>query len=332
MSRAEDVNMANTAADAARGKVQIRPRMGQAGYGRMLQKDFHKHRYLYLMALPVVAFYFLFHYMPMYGVIISFKRFTPALGIWGSPFVGFKHFVTFFESYYFFRLIRNTVVISVYSLVFGFPAPILLALLINEVKSVKFKRTVQSLTYIPHFISLVVVCGLLLEFGQMNGLINDVATWFGGQRTSFFQDPKFFRPLYIGSGIWQEIGWGTIIYLAALSAIDPQLYEAATIDGGGRWRKLIHITIPSIIPTIIILLILRMGRMMTVGHEKIILLYNSSIYETSDVISTFVYRKGLLDFSWSYATAVGLFNAVINLLLLITANALSRKVNETSLW
>lgn len=328
----KDGNMANRAAGAVAGKTHIRPRFGRAGYGKMLGKDFHKHKYLYMMAVPVIAFYILFHYMPMYGVIISFKRFAPALGIWGSPFVGFKHFVTFFESYYFVRLIRNTVLISVYSLVFGFPAPIILALLINEVRSVKLKRIVQSLTYIPHFISLVVVCGLLLEFGRMDGLFNDIVTWFGGERTSFFQDPKFFRPFYIGSGIWQEIGWGTIIYLAALSAIDPQLYEAATIDGSGRWRKLIHITIPSIIPTIIILLILRMGRMMTVGHEKIILLYNTSLYETADVISTFVYRKGLLDFSWSYATAVGLFNAVINLLLLFGANALSRKFNETSLW
>lgn len=319
-------------ADAIRVDLQSRPRFGRPGYALMLKKDFIKYRYIYLMALPVIAFYILFHYMPMYGVIIAFKRFVPAKGIMGSPWAGVFHFETFFASYYFWRLIRNTIVISVYSLVFGFPAPVILALLINEVRSLGFKRVVQSLTYIPHFISIVVVCGLLLEFSQMSGLINDIIAWFGGERIAFFQDPGYFRGFYIGSGIWQEVGWGTIIYLAALSAIDPQLYEAATIDGAGRWRKLTHITFPSIIPTIIILLILRMGRMMTVGHEKIILLYNATIYETADVISTFVYRKGLLDFAWSYSTAVNLFNSLINLLLLVAANALSRKVNETSLW
>ena len=304
----------------------------EARWGPMVRRDFLRNRYIYLMALPVVAFYVLFHYMPMYGVIISFKRFVPAKGIMGSPWAGLVHFGTFFQSYYFVRLIRNTLVISLYSLVFGFPAPILLALLINEVRKTAFKRTVQSLTYIPHFISLVVVCGLLLEFSQMSGLFNDLRGWFGLERVPFFQDPKYFRVFYISSGIWQEIGWGSIIYLAALSAIDPQLYEAATIDGAGRWRKLSHITLPSIIPTIVILLIMRMGQLMSVGHEKIILLYNSTIYETSDVISTFVYRKGLLEFNWSYATAVGLFNSIINLALLVTANAISRRVNETSLW
>jgi putative aldouronate transport system permease protein len=268
----------------------------------------------------------------MYGLVISFKRFVPARGILGSEWVGFKYFTDFFNAYYFWRLIRNTILLSVYGLFWGFPAPIILALLINEVRSVPFKRTVQSLTYVPHFISLVVVSGLLLQFSQMDGLFNDLVASFGGTRTAFFQDPKFFRSFYIGSDIWQQVGWGTIIYLAALSAIDPQLYEAATIDGAGRWRKLVHITFPSIIPTIIILLILRLGRMMTVGHEKIILLYNPLIYETSDVIATFVYRKGLLEFNWSYGTAVGLFNSIINLLLVVGANALSRKVNKTSLW
>lgn len=326
------IHMAKKAAGAVRIDLQNKPKLGQTGYGLMLKKDFSRNRYIYLMALPVVIFYILFHYVPMYGIIISFKRFVPAKGIMGSEWVGFKHFITFFNSYYFVRLIRNTVYISVYSLVFGFPAPIILALLINEVRSTGFKRIVQSLTYIPHFISLVVVCGLLLEFSTRTGLFNEVLGMFGVEPTTFFQEPGYFRGFYVGSGIWQDIGWGTIIYLAALSSIDPQLYEAATMDGSGRWRKLVHITIPSIFPTIIILLIMRMGRMMTLGHEKIILLYNPSIYETADVISTFVYRKGLLEFNWSYSTAVGLFNSAINLLLLVTANAISRRVNETSLW
>ena len=309
-----------------------RPRLLGAGYGAMLRRDFVRNRTVYLMAVPVVAFFLIFYYVPMFGLVISFKRFTPALGIFDSPWVGLKYFEDFFQSYFAFRIIRNTILLSVLSLIWGFPAPIVLALLINEVRSTRFKRSVQSLTYLPHFISLVVVCGLLLEFAQSSGLFNDLRGWFGGEPVSFFQDPRYFRSFYIGSDIWQEIGWGSIIYLAALSVIDPQLYEAATIDGAGRLRQLRHVTLPSIAPTIVVLLILRLGQLMTVGHEKIILLYNPTIYETADVISTFVYRKGLLDFSWSYGTAVGLFNSLINLALVVTANWISRRVNETSLW
>jgi putative aldouronate transport system permease protein len=309
-----------------------RPKFLRAGYGTMLKKDFSRNRYIYLMALPVMVFFVLFHYMPMYGAIIAFKRFVPSKGVLGSTWVGLKHFETFFRSYYFWRLLRNTVFLSVNTLLWGFPAPIILALLLNEVRKTSFKRAVQSLTYIPHFISLVIVCGLVLEFGQLKGLFNDLIAFFGGERSSMMLRPELFRPIYVTSGIWQEVGWGTIIYLASLSSIDPQLYEAATIDGAGRFSKLLRITVPSIIPTIIILLILRMGRMMTVGHEKILLLYNSSIYETADVISTFVYRKGLLESNWSYSTAVGLFNSVINFSLLLAANTISRRINKTSLW
>lgn len=309
-----------------------RPRPFGRGYGSMLQKDFFRNRYIYLMAVPVVAFFVIFYYVPMYGLVISFKHFVPARGINHSPWVGFANFTQFFQSYYFWRLLRNTVLLSVLGLLWGFPAPIILALLMNEIRNLPFKRVTQSLTYIPHFISVVVVAGLLLEFSQIHGLFNDLIAVFGIKRVAFFQDPRYFRAMYIGSDIWQQVGWGTIIYLAALSAIDPQLYEASTIDGAGRWRKVVHITFPSIVPTIIVLLILRIGQMMTVGYEKIILLYNSGIYETADVISTFVYRKGLLEFNWSYATAVGLFNSLINLGLLLMANAISRRVNETSLW
>ncbi len=312
--------------------LQVRPRMGQRGYGAMLLKDLLRNRYVYLMAIPVIVFYITFYYVPMYGLVISFQRYSPGRGIAGSPWVGFQYFQQFFSSFYFVRLIRNTITISVLNLIWGFPAPIILALLLNEIRSGAFKRTVQSLTYLPHFISLVVVAGLILNFSASRGFFNDLIAMAGGTRIAFFQDPRYFRPIYIASEIWQQAGWGSIIYLAALSAIDPELYEAATIDGAGRFRKLISITLPSIIPTIVVLLILRMGQMMNVGFEKIILLYNPAIYETADVIASFVYRKGLQEFAWSYATAVGLFNSVINLMLIVTANAISRRVNDTSLW
>ncbi|TVQ20927.1 MAG: sugar ABC transporter permease [Spirochaetaceae bacterium] len=297
-----------------------------------LRKDFIRNKYIYLMALPVVVFYVLFHYIPMYGAIISFKQFSPAQGIMGSPWVGFQHFTDFFQSFYFWRVLRNTVVISLSNLVWGFPAPIILALLLNEVRSSTFKRTVQSLTYIPYFISVVVIAGMIIDFTQTRGVINDVVASFGGQRVNMLQRPGHFVPLYVISEIWQQVGWGTIIYLAALTSIDPGLYEAATIDGANRVHKLWHITLPSIAPTIIILLILRMGNLMTVGYEKIILLYNPGIYETADVISTFVYRRGLIDLAWSYSTAVGLFNSVANFTFLLTANWISTRMKQTSLF
>jgi putative aldouronate transport system permease protein len=298
----------------------------------MLGKDFIRNRTLYAMAAPFVLYFVLFHYIPMYGALISFKDFAPARGIWDSPWVGFKHFTEFFNSYYFGRLLRNTLVISFSSLAWGFPAPIILALLLNEVRSTFFKRTVQSLTYVPHFISIVVIAGMVIDFTQIRGVVNDLVTLFGGEKIAFLQEPKYFVPLYVITGIWQEVGWGTIIYLAALSSIDPGLYEAATIDGANRFQRLMHITFPSLLPTIMILFIMRMGNMMSVGHEKIILLYNPANYETADVINTFVYRKGLLEMSWSYSTAIGLFNSAVNFVFLIAANQISRMAKQTSLW
>lgn len=297
-----------------------------------VKKDFKSNYSLYLMALPVVVFFILFHYQPMYGAIIAFKRFIPAKGIAGSPWVGFENFNDFFTSYYFWRLIRNTLLINIYGLVFGFPAPIILALLLNEVRLQLFKKVVQTISYIPHFVSIIVIAGIIRNFCAVDGAINTIITWFGGTRTGLLARPELFRAIYTVSGIWQEIGFGSIIYLAALSSIDPSLYEAAGMDGANRLKQAVHITIPGILPTIVILLILRIGRMMNVGYEKIILLYNSMTYETADVISSFVYRKGLLEADYSYSTAVGLFNSVINFTLLILANAFSRKVNETSLW
>lgn len=301
-------------------------------YWNMLGKDLARNKYIYIMAFPVLLFYLVFHYKPMYGAIIAFKDFAPAKGIMGSPWVGLVHFKTFFESIYFWRVLRNTLLLSVYELVFGFPAPIILALLLNEVRSKLFKSSVQTITYLPHFISLVVVCGMIKDFTVSNGVVNDIMVFFGGQRTSLLQFAQNFRTIFVSTSIWQEIGWGTIIYLAALSAIDQEQYEAARIDGAGRFRQLLNITIPGIMPTIIILLILRMGRMLNVGFEKVILLYTPATYETADVISSFVYRRGLQEFNFSFSSAVGLFNSIINFTLLITANKLSSKVNETSLW
>ncbi|WP_239635462.1 ABC transporter permease subunit [Paenibacillus sp. H1-7] len=294
--------------------------------------DIRKNKLLYVMLLPVLLYYVVFHYAPMYGAMIAFKDFSPRLGIWGSDWVGFAHFKDFFTGPYFWRTIKNTVLISLYELIFGFPAPIILALLLNEIKNSIFKRTVQTVTYMPHFISLVVICGIVKDFTSSEGLINDVIAWFGGERSTFLLEPELFRSVYVSSGIWQHIGWGTIIYLAALTGIDPEQYEAARMDGAGRWKQMLHVTIPGIMPTIVILLILEMGRMMNVGFEKIILLYNPSTYETADVVSSYVYRVGLQDFNYSFSSAVGLFNSAVNFTLLVFSNWLSRRLNDTSLW
>ncbi|WP_169084153.1 ABC transporter permease [Paenibacillus sp. PL91] len=295
-------------------------------------RDFMLNKYLYMMMLPVIAYYLIFHYAPMYGALIAFKEYSPMKGILGSDWVGLKHFSDFFQSYYFWRILKNTIVISLYSLIFEFPAPIILALLINEVRSKSFKRVAQTITYMPYFISLVVICGIITDFTNADGVINRLLMLFGYDGQAMLQKPELFRPIYILSEIWQRIGWESIIYIAALMSIDVEQYEAARMDGASRIKQMFYITLPGIMPTIAIMLILRMGNLLNVGFEKIILLYNPITYETADVISSFVYRKGLLEFGWSYSSAVGLFNSVINLVLLITANYISRKVNKSSLW
>lgn len=297
-----------------------------------LKTDLSKNKYIYLMLLPVLAYYITFCYIPIYGAQIAFKDFSPGLGIWGSPWVGFKHFIGFFTGPYFVRTLRNTLLISLYSIIFSFPAPIILALLLNEVRVKWFKRMVQTISYMPHFISMVVICGLIREFTNSEGLINVIIKALGGEARTMLLYPNLFRPIYIISEIWQGIGWGAIIYMAALSGIDPNLYDAAHVDGANRFERVLHITIPGIAPTIIILFILRIGSIMNVGFEKIILLYNSNIYETADVISSFVYRAGLLERRYSYSAAVGLFNSVVNFIFVFSANSISRKMNETSLW
>ncbi len=287
---------------------------------------------LYIMALPVALYYILFRYIPMFGVVMAFQKFNIAKGIFGSPWVGLDNFVTFFNSYYFVRLLRNTFLISITDLVFNFPAPIIFALLLNEVSTKWFKKTVQTISYMPYFVSVVVLCGLVIDFCKAGGVISNIAAILLGESINLLGKPEYFRAIFVGSNIWQGLGYGSIVYIAALTSVDQELYEAAVIDGAGRWKQTIHITIPSIMPTIIILLILRMGSILDVGYEKVMLLYNPATYETADVISTFVYRKGFVDYDYSYSTAVGLFNSVINLVLLTLTNYISRKAGEISLF
>lgn len=301
-------------------------------FSNSVKADWKRNKSLYLIVVPVVLFYILFMYKPMYGALIAFQNYVPAKGMAGSKWVGFDQFIKFFNSPYFFRLVRNTLVLSLYSLVFCFPAPIILALLLNEVKNKKFKSVTQTVTYLPHFISMVVAVGIIKEFCLSDGLINNVIEMFGGQSSALLQNPAYYRTIYILSDIWQEVGWGSIIYLAALSGIDSQLYEAASIDGAGKLKQMLHVTIPGIMPTVIIMLILRMGSLMSMGYEKTILLYNPSTYETADIISSYIYRVGLLEQNWSYSTAIGLLNSVINCFMLVAANKLSKKVTENSLW
>ena len=297
-----------------------------------LARDLNKNKFRYLIILPVIAYYFIFCYKPMYGAIIAFKDYSPALGIMESPWVGFKHFLAFFDSFYFWRILKNTIVMSLASLIFGFPAPILLALLLNEVTNRPYKKFVQTVSYIPHFISLVVVCSMIKEFTMDSGIINDFLSLFGFDRVTMLNEKQYFVPIYVISNIWQQIGWDSIIYLAALTGVSKELYEAAELDGAGKLKQVFYVTLPGILPTIITMLLLKIGNILNVGYEKVILLYNEATYETADVISSYVYRKGLQEFDWSFSTAVGLFNSVINFTLLIISNKISKKVSETSLW
>ncbi len=301
-------------------------------YGYRLVKDFKKNKAIYFMLIPVILFYFFFHYKPMYGVLMAFFDYKPARGFEGSDFIGLQNFIDYFTGPYFLRTVGNTLAISLGFLIFSFPVPIILALLLNELRNSKVKRLVQTATYLPHFISLVVICGMLSSFSLESGLFNDIVEFFGGERSSILSNPDAYRPLYIISGIWREMGWNSIIYLAALSGVDPQLYEAAKIDGAGKLRQAIHVTLPGILPTIVIKLILQIGGLMSVGYEKALLLYNPAIYDVADMISTYVFRMGLENYQYGYATAVDLFNSVINVILVITANKISRKLTDSSMW
>ena len=296
-------------------------------------QNISKFRILYLMALPAIVGFAIFQYVPSIGgFFISFTRYDIIDGFFRSPWVGFKWFIQFVHDPFFFRLIRNTFIISFYSLIFGFPAPIILAILLNEIRSSGFKRTTQTITYLPHFISTVIIVGIIYNFFGYTGIVNQLLSYLNIGPIDFTGSARWFRPLYIGSGIWQGVGWGSILYLAALTGIDPQLYEAATIDGASRFRKIWHITLPGISPVVTVLLILRLSDLLSVGFEKVYLMYSPGIYDVADVIQTYVYRRGIEGMDFSYAGAVGLFNAMVGLILLIAANYISRSVSEHSLW
>jgi putative aldouronate transport system permease protein len=292
-----------------------------------------RNKWLYLMFLPVLIWYLVFAYWPMYGLTIAFQKYNIVKGVSASDWVGLKNFNAFFSDPYFFRLLRNTLLLSIYGLIFSFPVPILLALTFNEIRNARFKKITQTISYLPYFISSVVVCGMVLTFlSPSSGMINSLLNRIGIESIYFLQEPGYFRTIFISMGVWQTAGFSAIIYMAALAGISPELYEAARIDGANRWNQMRHITLPGLKPTIVILFILSMGGMLATDFEKIILLYNPAIYETSDVFNSYVYRRGLLQTDYSYAAAVGMFQSVVGFLLVVTANRISRKATETSLW
>lgn len=296
-------------------------------------KEMKKNRSLYLLFLPVAVFFIIFSYGPMVGLLMAFQNYKPQLGFFKSPFVGLRHFKDFFQSYYFLRLLKNTFLISFLDLLIGFPLPIIFALLLNEVQGKLFKKSVQTISYMPYFVSMVVVCSLVNQFCAQSGAITQLWAWITqSEPTSLIARPEFFRAIFVGSNLWQNLGYSSIIYIAALAGVDQELYEAATIDGANRWKQTLHVTLPGISSTIIIMLILRCGQLLNVGYEKIILLYGPGTYETADVINSFVYRKGLQEFNYGYSAAVGLFNSVVSFVLLMLVNKISSKVSDTSLF
>ena len=287
---------------------------------------------LYVLILPAIVYIFLFCYQPMYGVQIAFKDFRINKGIVGSPWVGLKHFIRFVTYPDFWNIMRNTAVISLYSFA-TFPISIVFALLLNEIERARFKKTVQMITYMPHFISMVVICEMIdIFFGRTNGLINNLLEALGQTRVPFLESGKYFASVYVWSEVWQEMGWGAFIYIAALASVPPELIEAARIDGANRVQIIWHVNIPTILPTVIIMLILRCGGILAVGFEKTYLLQNSLNIDASQVISTYTYKIGLLNAEYSYSSAVGLFNTVINVCFLVIVNAVARRVSEISIW
>lgn len=288
---------------------------------------------LYAMLLPTIIWLLLFLYKPMYGLQIAFKDYSIFRGIAGSPWVGFEHFDNLFNNDQFIRAVRNTIIMSVYGLLFGFPVPILLALMFNEVLNQTFKKSAQTIVYLPHFISSVIIAGIVItSFSPSAGIVNTILEWFGMDSVYFLTKPEWFRPIFIGTGIWQEAGFQSIVYLAAIAGVSPTLYESAVVDGASRWQMMWKITVPSIMATIIIMLIIRIGNILEISFEMIILLYQPATYETADVVNTFIYRQGLQGGQYDFAAAAGLFNAVVAFILVMTANTISKRYSRTSLW
>lgn len=312
--------------------------------GRRIGDELKHNLILYLMAIPVIVYFLLFVYLPMYGIIIAFKDYQPFNrrgngGIWGSPWAemgGFGNFIRFFKSPEYWSVLKNTLYISFLEIVFSFPAPIIFALMLNEIKNLKYKKVIQTVTYLPHFISMVVICSMLLRFFATDGILTSLIHALGGSKENYLMNPNAYRPIFVGSGIWQGVGWGSIIYISALSSIDQELYEAAVIDGAGKWKQLIHITIPGILSTIVILFIMRVGSVLSVGYEKTILLANSKTMEVARVISSYTYELTFGEQSsgneFSYTSAIGIFQSVVNIIFLTITNTISKKVTESGLF
>lgn len=299
-----------------------------------LKRDIRMNKGLYILILPIVLFLLVFNYLPMGGIVLAFERFTPKNGVFFSEWVGLKHFISFFTSVYFVRILKNTLILSMLSLVIGFPMPIIFALMLNEVEHEWFKKCIQVVSYMPNFISTVVIAGIIIDFVASKGLVTQILVKVGvlKEGKNLLTISAYFRPIMILSDLWQTTGFGSILYLATLSGINQELYEAATIDGAGRWKQTFHVTLPGIAPTITIMLIMRIGSLLQANSDKILLLYNSLIYEVSDVIGTFTYRKGLIEQDYGYSSAVGLFNSIIGMILLTVSNGVSRKIGDTSLF
>jgi len=307
-------------------------RLSKASARRELFKRIQSYKMLYIMLLPAIIFLSIFNYIPMYGATIAFKEFWITKGILGSPWVGFDHFAKLFQTDKFWQVFRNTIEINLLRLLFGFPAPIILAILLNEVRHKFFKRSIQTIIYLPHFISWVTIAGIMFSLLSNEGLVNQILTAFGGDSVNFLTSNSMFRPILVLSGIWKEVGWGTIIYLAALSGINPDLYEAATVDGANRFKQVLYITLPGLLPIISILLILNFGSMMNGGFDQVFNLYNTMVYESGDVIDTHVYRIGLTQGKYSVATAIGLFLNIINFALLVIVNYASKKMSGQGIY
>ncbi|WP_309118285.1 ABC transporter permease subunit [Paenibacillus sp.] len=312
------------------------PRQPQSSIGARLAatwKHMKRDRQLLLLFIPCILFYLIFRYGPLYGLIISFKDYSVFQGIIDSPWVGLKHFEKFFSSPDFWQLFGNTLALGFYSLIFGFPFPIILAIMLNEVRVAAFKKSIQTLSYLPAFLSVVIVSSMIIDFlSPSNGIINRIIAWFGFEKIYFLIEASWFRSIYVISDIWASVGYEAIVFLAAVAGISPTLYEAARVDGASRWQVMRHITLPGLMPTIVIMFILKTGSMIRVGYEKVLLLYNPTTYDVADVFSTFVYRKGLLEANYSYAAAVGMFEAVVAMVMLLGANFISRRMGGSGLW